>query len=66
MRGAKVYTPFRPNKKDKNFFSPKIAHVMFPPVQTVDAKKLEKAEAKLRAKHERRNEKDLQKPSNPL
>ncbi|KAB5579064.1 hypothetical protein PHYPO_G00190430 [Pangasianodon hypophthalmus] len=33
---------------------------------TVDAKKLEKAEAKLRAKHERRNEKDLQKPSNPL
>uniref|UniRef100_A0AAR2M238 ATP-binding cassette sub-family F member 3 n=1 Tax=Pygocentrus nattereri TaxID=42514 RepID=A0AAR2M238_PYGNA len=34
--------------------------------QTVDAKKLEKAEAKLRAKHERRNEKDSQKPSNPL
>ncbi|XP_072544831.1 ATP-binding cassette sub-family F member 3 [Salminus brasiliensis] len=33
---------------------------------TVDAKKLEKAEAKLRAKHERRNEKDSQKPSNPL
>ncbi|KAF4088875.1 hypothetical protein AMELA_G00059760 [Ameiurus melas] len=33
---------------------------------TVDAKKLEKAEAKLKAKHERRNEKDLQKPSNPL
>uniref|UniRef100_A0A8B9KUW6 ATP binding cassette subfamily F member 3 n=1 Tax=Astyanax mexicanus TaxID=7994 RepID=A0A8B9KUW6_ASTMX len=35
-------------------------------IQTVDAKKLEKAEAKLRAKHERRNEKDSQKPSNPL
>ncbi|KAM4628304.1 ATP-binding cassette sub-family F member 3 [Polymixia lowei] len=33
---------------------------------TVDAKKLEKAEAKLKAKHERRNEKDSQKPSNPL
>ncbi|KAK3567237.1 hypothetical protein QTP86_015068 [Hemibagrus guttatus] len=33
---------------------------------TVDAKKLEKAEAKLRAKHERRNEKDSQKPANPL
>ncbi|KAK3545926.1 hypothetical protein QTP70_016977, partial [Hemibagrus guttatus] len=32
---------------------------------TVDAKKLEKAEAKLRAKHERRNEKDSQKPANP-
>ncbi|XP_047195494.1 ATP-binding cassette sub-family F member 3 [Hippoglossus stenolepis] len=33
---------------------------------TVDAKKLEKAEAKLKAKHERRNEKDSQKPSSPL
>uniref|UniRef100_A0A8P4G6S1 ABC transporter domain-containing protein n=1 Tax=Dicentrarchus labrax TaxID=13489 RepID=A0A8P4G6S1_DICLA len=33
---------------------------------TVDAKKLEKAEAKLKAKHERRNEKDSQKPTNPL
>ncbi|XP_047450560.1 ATP-binding cassette sub-family F member 3 [Mugil cephalus] len=33
---------------------------------TVDAKKLEKAEAKLKAKHERRNEKDSQKPSGPL
>ncbi|XP_041655477.1 ATP-binding cassette sub-family F member 3 [Cheilinus undulatus] len=33
---------------------------------TVDAKKLEKAEAKLKAKHERRNEKDLQKGSSPL
>uniref|UniRef100_A0A9J7XEV2 ATP-binding cassette sub-family F member 3 n=1 Tax=Cyprinus carpio carpio TaxID=630221 RepID=A0A9J7XEV2_CYPCA len=30
---------------------------------TVDAKKLEKAEAKLKAKHERRNEKDSQKSS---
>uniref|UniRef100_A0AAQ6A168 ATP-binding cassette sub-family F member 3 n=1 Tax=Amphiprion ocellaris TaxID=80972 RepID=A0AAQ6A168_AMPOC len=35
-------------------------------VQTVDAKKLEKAEAKLKAKHERRNEKDSQKASSPL
>ncbi|XP_070761674.1 ATP-binding cassette sub-family F member 3 [Enoplosus armatus] len=33
---------------------------------TVDAKKLEKAEAKLKAKHERRNEKDTQKTSSPL
>ncbi|XP_049923553.1 ATP-binding cassette sub-family F member 3 isoform X2 [Epinephelus moara] len=33
---------------------------------TVDAKKLEKAEAKLKAKHDRRNEKDSQKPSTPL
>uniref|UniRef100_A0A672ZAC0 ATP-binding cassette sub-family F member 3 n=1 Tax=Sphaeramia orbicularis TaxID=375764 RepID=A0A672ZAC0_9TELE len=33
---------------------------------TVDAKKLEKAEAKLKAKHERRNEKDSQKASTPL
>ncbi|XP_030250489.1 ATP-binding cassette sub-family F member 3 [Sparus aurata] len=33
---------------------------------TVDAKKLEKAEAKLKAKHERRNEKDSQKGSSPL
>ncbi|TMS01478.1 ATP-binding cassette sub-family F member 3 [Larimichthys crocea] len=33
---------------------------------TVDAKKLEKAEAKLKAKHERRNEKDSQKSSSPL
>ncbi|KAM9358745.1 ATP-binding cassette sub-family F member 3 [Symphorus nematophorus] len=33
---------------------------------TVDAKKLEKAEAKLKAKHERRNEKDSQKASSPL
>uniref|UniRef100_A0A673HU65 ABC transporter domain-containing protein n=1 Tax=Sinocyclocheilus rhinocerous TaxID=307959 RepID=A0A673HU65_9TELE len=31
--------------------------------ETVDAKKLEKAEAKLKAKHERRNEKDSQKSS---
>uniref|UniRef100_A0A671TG04 ATP-binding cassette sub-family F member 3 n=1 Tax=Sparus aurata TaxID=8175 RepID=A0A671TG04_SPAAU len=35
-------------------------------LQTVDAKKLEKAEAKLKAKHERRNEKDSQKGSSPL
>uniref|UniRef100_A0A3Q1GVG4 ABC transporter domain-containing protein n=1 Tax=Acanthochromis polyacanthus TaxID=80966 RepID=A0A3Q1GVG4_9TELE len=35
-------------------------------LQTVDAKKLEKAEAKLKAKHERRNEKDSQKASGPL
>uniref|UniRef100_A0A3B1IHX2 ATP binding cassette subfamily F member 3 n=1 Tax=Astyanax mexicanus TaxID=7994 RepID=A0A3B1IHX2_ASTMX len=40
--------------------------LFFIQVFTVDAKKLEKAEAKLRAKHERRNEKDSQKPSNPL
>ncbi|XP_008313707.1 ATP-binding cassette sub-family F member 3 [Cynoglossus semilaevis] len=33
---------------------------------TVDAKKLEKAEAKLKAKHERRNEKDSLKASSPL
>ncbi|XP_063350470.1 ATP-binding cassette sub-family F member 3 [Pelmatolapia mariae] len=33
---------------------------------TVDAKKLEKAEAKLKAKHERRSEKDSQKASSPL
>ncbi|KAM4566695.1 ATP-binding cassette sub-family F member 3 [Odontesthes bonariensis] len=33
---------------------------------TVDAKKLEKAEAKLKAKHERRNEKDSQKSTSPL
>ncbi|KTF94212.1 hypothetical protein cypCar_00034046 [Cyprinus carpio] len=33
------------------------------PNTTVDAKKLEKAEAKLKAKHERRNEKDSQKSS---
>ncbi|KAJ0022533.1 hypothetical protein NQD34_010023 [Periophthalmus magnuspinnatus] len=33
---------------------------------TVDAKKLEKAEAKLKAKHERRNEKDSQKSSTPV
>ncbi|TNN01358.1 ATP-binding cassette sub-family F member 3 [Takifugu flavidus] len=33
---------------------------------TVDAKKLEKAEAKLRAKHERRNEKDSQRPCSQL
>ncbi|XP_023817717.1 ATP-binding cassette sub-family F member 3 isoform X2 [Oryzias latipes] len=32
----------------------------------VDAKKLEKAEAKLKAKNERRSEKDSQKASNPL
>lgn len=32
----------------------------------MDAKKLEKAEAKLKAKHERRNEKDSQKGSSPL
>lgn len=35
-------------------------------LQTVDAKKLEKAEAKLKAKHERRSEKDSQKASSPL
>lgn len=35
-------------------------------LQTVDAKKLEKAEAKLKAKHERRNEKDSLKASSPL
>ncbi|XP_048836251.1 ATP-binding cassette sub-family F member 3 isoform X1 [Brienomyrus brachyistius] len=33
---------------------------------TVDAKKLEKAEAKLRAKHERRNERDALKTTAPL
>ncbi|XP_030631608.1 ATP-binding cassette sub-family F member 3 isoform X1 [Chanos chanos] len=33
---------------------------------TVDAKKLEKAEARLRAKHERRSERDSQKTSTPL
>ncbi|XP_036409999.1 ATP-binding cassette sub-family F member 3-like [Megalops cyprinoides] len=33
---------------------------------TVDAKKLEKAEAKLKAKHEKRSEKDSQKTSSPL
>lgn len=33
---------------------------------TVDAKKLEKAEAKLKAKHERRNEKDSQKTTSPV
>ncbi|XP_051553495.1 ATP-binding cassette sub-family F member 3 [Myxocyprinus asiaticus] len=33
---------------------------------TVNAKKLEKAEAKLKAKHERRNEKDSQKTTSPL
>ncbi|XP_028650803.1 ATP-binding cassette sub-family F member 3 [Erpetoichthys calabaricus] len=33
---------------------------------TVDAKKLEKAEAKLKAKHERRTEKDSQKTSGPV
>uniref|UniRef100_A0A3Q3M142 ATP-binding cassette sub-family F member 3 n=1 Tax=Labrus bergylta TaxID=56723 RepID=A0A3Q3M142_9LABR len=33
---------------------------------TVNAKKLEKAEAKLKAKHERRNEKDIQKGPSPL
>ncbi|KAK5868139.1 hypothetical protein PBY51_009179 [Eleginops maclovinus] len=33
---------------------------------TVDAKKLEKAEAKLKAKHERRNERDGLKPSTPI
>uniref|UniRef100_A0A8C2Z2U8 ATP-binding cassette sub-family F member 3 n=1 Tax=Cyclopterus lumpus TaxID=8103 RepID=A0A8C2Z2U8_CYCLU len=32
----------------------------------VDAKKLEKAEAKLKAKHDRRNEKDCLKPATPL
>ncbi|XP_056121601.1 ATP-binding cassette sub-family F member 3 [Rhinichthys klamathensis goyatoka] len=36
------------------------------PGTTVNAKKLEKAEAKLKAKHERRNEKDSQKSSSPL
>uniref|UniRef100_A0A3Q2NMZ5 ATP-binding cassette sub-family F member 3 n=1 Tax=Fundulus heteroclitus TaxID=8078 RepID=A0A3Q2NMZ5_FUNHE len=34
--------------------------------RTVDAKKLEKAEAKLKAKNERRNEKDSQKGSGPV
>ncbi|KAG9348184.1 hypothetical protein JZ751_001919 [Albula glossodonta] len=33
---------------------------------TVDAKKLEKAEAKLKAKHERRTERDSQKSASPL
>ncbi|MBN3298537.1 ABCF3 protein, partial [Amia calva] len=33
---------------------------------TVNAKKLEKAEAKLKAKHEKRNEKDSQKVASPL
>ncbi|KAM3616781.1 uncharacterized protein V6R79_023401 [Siganus canaliculatus] len=37
-----------------------------PQSTTVDAKKLEKAEAKLKAKHERRNEKETQKTSSPL
>ncbi|XP_034021205.1 ATP-binding cassette sub-family F member 3 [Thalassophryne amazonica] len=36
------------------------------PNTTVNAKKLEKAEAKLKAKHERRNERDSQKTPNPL
>ena len=35
-------------------------------LQTVDAKKLEKAEAKLKAKHVRRNDKDGQKTSTPM
>ena len=35
-------------------------------LQTVDAKKLEKAEAKLKAKHVRRNDKDVQKTTTPL
>uniref|UniRef100_A0A3B4BBU4 ATP-binding cassette sub-family F member 3 n=1 Tax=Periophthalmus magnuspinnatus TaxID=409849 RepID=A0A3B4BBU4_9GOBI len=43
----------------KSWFSPGL-------VLTVDAKKLEKAEAKLKAKHERRNEKDSQKSSTPV
>uniref|UniRef100_A0AAY4BCK9 ATP-binding cassette sub-family F member 3 n=1 Tax=Denticeps clupeoides TaxID=299321 RepID=A0AAY4BCK9_9TELE len=34
--------------------------------ETVDAKKLEKAEAKLKAKNEKRNEKDSQKSSGPV
>lgn len=34
--------------------------------QMVDTKKLEKAEAKLKAKHERRNEKDSNKAPGPL
>uniref|UniRef100_A0A8C4F919 ATP-binding cassette sub-family F member 3 n=1 Tax=Dicentrarchus labrax TaxID=13489 RepID=A0A8C4F919_DICLA len=42
------------------------APVQLSQISTVDAKKLEKAEAKLKAKHERRNEKDSQKPTNPL
>ncbi|KAJ8271150.1 hypothetical protein GJAV_G00123320 [Gymnothorax javanicus] len=37
-----------------------------PQSSTVDAKKLEKAEAKLKAKNERRSERDSQKPSGPL
>uniref|UniRef100_A0A8C2XA92 ATP-binding cassette sub-family F member 3 n=1 Tax=Cyclopterus lumpus TaxID=8103 RepID=A0A8C2XA92_CYCLU len=35
-------------------------------ISTLDAKKLEKAEAKLKAKHDRRNEKDCLKPATPL
>uniref|UniRef100_A0A3B4YQ57 ATP-binding cassette sub-family F member 3 n=1 Tax=Seriola lalandi dorsalis TaxID=1841481 RepID=A0A3B4YQ57_SERLL len=42
------------------------APVQLSQISTVDAKKLEKAEAKLKAKHERRNEKDSQKASTPL
>ncbi|TWW76664.1 ATP-binding cassette sub-family F member 3 [Takifugu flavidus] len=45
--------------------SPFVHHFLSDP-QTVDAKKLEKAEAKLRAKHERRNEKDSQRPCSQL
>uniref|UniRef100_A0A8C8I140 ATP-binding cassette sub-family F member 3 n=1 Tax=Oncorhynchus tshawytscha TaxID=74940 RepID=A0A8C8I140_ONCTS len=37
-----------------------------PPPQTVDARKLEKAEAKLKQKQGRRNERDSQKTTNPL
>ncbi|XP_068601385.1 ATP-binding cassette sub-family F member 3 [Brachionichthys hirsutus] len=37
-----------------------------PQNKTVDAKKLEKAEAKLKAKHERRNERESQKATSPL
>uniref|UniRef100_A0A4W4GXY9 ATP-binding cassette sub-family F member 3 n=1 Tax=Electrophorus electricus TaxID=8005 RepID=A0A4W4GXY9_ELEEL len=39
---------------------------LYASLSTVDAKKLEKAEAKLRAKHERRTEKDSQKPASAL
>ncbi|MEQ2165678.1 hypothetical protein GOODEAATRI_019607, partial [Goodea atripinnis] len=39
---------------------------LFISLQTVDARKLEKAEAKLKAKNERRNERDSQKASGPL
>uniref|UniRef100_A0A3Q2W1C4 ATP-binding cassette sub-family F member 3 n=1 Tax=Haplochromis burtoni TaxID=8153 RepID=A0A3Q2W1C4_HAPBU len=46
--------------------TPRSTHTHTGCKSTVDAKKLEKAEAKLKAKHERRSEKDSQKASSPL